>query len=136
MLMKLCARCGKKTPSNAKCDCVKDRHKIYNREFRDKKSAEFYNSKEWKTLTAICKTKANGLDLYEYVLNNNIVKGELSHHIEEITDNKSRALDIGNLIWISNKTHNYIHSQYNKSAEDKNEMQNKLFEILNIWYNN
>ena len=136
MLMKLCARCGKKIPSNAKCDCVKERHKIYNREYRDNESADFYNSKQWKTLRNICKLKANGLDLYELLVNNKYVKGTLSHHIEELKDNKSRALDINNLIWISDKTHNYIHAQYDKSAEDKKNMQNKLFDILNKYYNN
>jgi hypothetical protein len=135
MLMTTCTRCGRKKAINVKCECNKDRHKIYNREFRDKDSAEFYNSKQWKSIRNICKAKANGLDIYELIVNNNFVKGTLSHHIEELKDNRARALDINNLIWISDKTHNYIHTQYDKSDEDKKNMQNKLFDILNKYYN-
>lgn len=136
MLMTICNTCGKKKPANSKCECSKDRHKVYDREFRDKDSAEFYNSKAWKQLSKLCKAKANGLDIYELIINNKYVVGTLSHHIEELKDNKKRGLDINNLIWISDGTHNYIHSEYDKSAESKKDMQNKLFDILNKYYNN
>lgn len=134
MLMTTCARCGKKKPIKTKCECSKDRHRLYDREYRDKDSAEFYNSKQWKSLRNICKAKAKGLDIYELMVNHNYVVGTLSHHIEEVKDNKSRALDINNLIWISEKTHNYIHAQYDKSKKDKLDMQKRLFDILNKYY--
>lgn len=134
--MTTCAGCGKKKPVNVKCECNKNRHKVYDREYRDKDSAEFYNSKSWKNLRDICKAKANGLDIYELVVNKRYIVGTLSHHIEELKDNKVRALDINNLIWISEKTHNYIHAQYDKSKKDKLDMQKKLFDILNKYYNN
>lgn len=69
------------------------------------------------------------------MVNNRYVVGTLSHHIEELKDNKKRGLDINNLIWISDKTHNHIHSEYDKSVESKKDMQNKLFDILNKYYN-
>lgn len=114
MLMKICGKCGKKIGINEVCSCTKERHKVYDREYRNKDNAEFYHSKSWKSMTALCKLKANGLDLYELVINNNIVKGTLSHHIDELEEDRSKALDINNLIWISDKTHSYIHSEYNK----------------------
>ena len=97
-------------------------------------NAEFYHSKAWKSMTALCKLKANGLDLYELVINNNIVKGTLSHHIDELEEDRSKALDINNLIWISDKTHSYIHSEYNKNLESKNKMKEVLFNIIKNYY--
>ena len=131
MLMKVCSRCGKKIEATKTCECNKSRHKVYDRECRNKDNAEFYHSKAWKSMTALCKAKANGLDLYELEVNNKIVKGTLSHHIEELEEAKDRALDITNLIWVSEKTHNYIHSVYNKSKEDKNKLKALLFKIIN-----
>lgn len=131
MLMKVCSRCGKKIEATKTCECSKSRHKVYDREYRNKDNAEFYHSKAWKQLTKLCKLKANGLDLYELEVNGKIVKGTLSHHIEELENNKDRALDITNLIWVSEKTHNYIHSVYNKSKEDKNKLKALLFKIVN-----
>lgn len=136
MLMTVCGRCGKKKPVKTQCECRKERYKVYDKYCRNKDRAEFYHSKSWKTLSAMCKARANGLDIYELIVNNRFVKGTLSHHIEELKDNKSRALDINNLIWISDKTHTYIHSQYDKSDEDKLSMQNKLFDILNKYNTN
>lgn len=129
--MKVCGRCGKKIEATKTCECSKSRHKVYDREYRNKDNAEFYHSKAWKQLTKLCKLKANGLDMYELEVNGKIVKGTLSHHIEELEDNKDRALDITNLIWVSEKTHNYIHSVYNKSKEDKNKLKALLFKIIN-----
>ena len=131
MLMKICGKCGKKIEATKTCECNKSRHKVYDRECRNKDNAEFYHSKAWKQLTKLCKLKANGLDLYELEVNNKIVKGTLSHHIEELEEARDRALDITNLIWVSEKTHNYIHSVYNKSKEDKNKLKALLFKIVN-----
>ena len=69
MLMKICGKCGKKIGINEVCSCTKERHKVYDREYRNKDNAEFYHSKAWKSMTALCKLKANGLDLYELVIN-------------------------------------------------------------------
>ena len=85
-------------------------------------------------MTALCKLKANGLDLYELVINNNIVKGTLSHHIDELEEARDKALDINNLIWISDKIHSYIHSEYNKNLESKNKMKEVLFNIIKNYY--
>lgn len=131
MLYKLCGRCGKKLLQGSKCSCAKERHKVYDRKYRNKDNAEFYHSKAWKSMTALCKLKANGLDMWELIINKRIVKGTLSHHIEELEDNRARALDITNLIWVSDKTHAFIHSEYNKCLENKRKLQEKLFLIVN-----
>lgn len=45
MLMKVCGKCGKKIEATETCECSKSRHKVYDREYRNKEHAEFYNSK-------------------------------------------------------------------------------------------
>ena len=126
MFYKLCGSCGNKIKIDEVCSCKARRDKAYDRERRDKSKANFYHSKAWKQLTKQCKLRDNGLDLFQLKLNNKIVKGELSHHIEEIGDNPSRKLDLTNLIYVSQATHNFIHSVYNKSDEDKRKLQHIL----------
>lgn len=130
MLYKICGRCGKKIKQKEQCKCKKSRHRVYDRGSRNKESASFYHSKAWKKLTKLCKLKANGLDLYELETNHRVVKGTLSHHIEELQDNRDRALDISNLIWISDKTHALIHKEYKKDEQSKRKMQRLLFSII------
>lgn len=127
MLYKICSACGAKVKVGTTCKCRLDRHKVYDREHRDKDSAKFYNSKAWKQVTNLCKIKANGLDEYELYVNKRVVKGSLSHHIEELKDNRDRGLDITNLIYLSDKSHAHIHEQYKR---DKKKMQELLFSIV------
>lgn len=128
MFYTICNKCGKKIIQGSRCNC---RHRVYDREFRNKDNAKFYNSKPWKRIRDLCKLKSNGLDLFELEINKRIVLGSLAHHIEELEENKDRALDIYNLIWVSSKTHRYIHEQYKK---DKEGMQKILFEIIKKYF--
>ncbi|MBR8723228.1 hypothetical protein IX325_001545 [Fusobacterium necrophorum subsp. funduliforme] len=130
MLYKICGRCGKKIKQGEQCKCKKKRHRAYDREHRNKESAAFYHSKAWKELTKLCKLKASGLDLYQLEIKHRVTKGTLSHHIIELQDNRDRALDISNLIWISDKTHALIHKEYNKDEQSKRKMQRLLFSII------
>ena len=130
MLKTVCTRCNKKLNKGEKCSCNNNRHREYDRFSRDEKSKQFYHSKEWGRLTALCKSKCNGLDLYELYENNKIVKGELSHHIIPVEDDAGKKFDIDNLIYVSQKTHNFIHSVYTRSKEEKKTLQIKLFNYL------
>ncbi|WP_462351188.1 endonuclease [Fusobacterium varium] len=130
MLYKICGSCGNKIKHDEICPCRKKRGRGYDRENRNKVNAKFYNSREWKKLTRLCKLRANGLDLYELEINKRIVKGSLTHHIEELEDNRGRALDINNLIWVGDRTHAFIHAEYEKSSEAKEKMQEILFKII------
>ena len=106
----------------------KESQRVYDREQR--KNADFYSSKEWVRLTELCKNKFKGLDIYRLYKYRVYTSGELSHHVEELNDNKERALDIKNLIYLSDESHREIHTAYNKSKEDKRVMQEYLFEII------
>ncbi|MBO0575116.1 endonuclease [Clostridium botulinum] len=140
MLFKLCPYCGIKVPYDME-DCInkckEKRNKLRNKDYdlynRDKESTKIYKSKQWGKLTQQCKSRFNGLDIYQLYKYGKITKGELSHHIIEVKENKDRVFDISNLIYVSNKSHAEIHSTYNKSKEDKLAIQAYLFEIVQKW---
>lgn len=119
MLTKICGRCGKKYSSKRCTACEARRQKQYDRMERNEERAAFYHSNEWQTLTKMCKARSHGIDLYEYHKSGRLTMGRLSHHIIPIEDDMSRALDIDNLIWVSDKSHKAIHDEYNKSEIHK-----------------
>ncbi len=123
MLYKICSNCKKRIQVGKSCGC---RHKEYDREHRNNINSKFYNSREWRRIREVCLIKANYLDEYELCVNNRIVKGSVIHHIIELEEDKTKALDLNNLICVSAETHNYLHAQYKKN---KKSMQKKLFEI-------
>ncbi|HID0817752.1 TPA: hypothetical protein ACXNW8_003469 [Clostridium botulinum] len=140
MLFKLCPYCGIKVPYDME-DCInkckEKRNKLRNKQYdlynRDKESTKIYRDKRWLKLTGQCKSKFDGLDIYQLYKYNKIIYGELSHHIIEVKENKDRVFDISNLIYVSNKSHAEIHTAYKKSKEDKLAMQVYLFKIVQKW---
>lgn len=129
MLMKICAKCGRKLPQGAKCICQNDRHKIYNAERRDQEKNSFYHSAAWNRLVAMVKARANGLD--EYALSQgNLEIGNTVHHIFTIDERPDLKLSLDNLIYLSAKNHNIIHREYNKDAVSKKNLQAKLQRII------
>jgi hypothetical protein len=106
----------------------KERNKNYDKFSRNKDSASFYSTGRWKKLTKTCANKFNGMDIYEYYINGEIVSGNLSHHIIEIIEDKSKAYDIDNLVWLSDGSHSLVHVAYNNG--EKEEMQTLLKELI------
>ena len=131
MLMKICAKCGRKLPQGVKCICQNDRHKIYNDNRRDKEKNSFYHSAAWNRLVATVKARANGLD--EYALSQGHLEiGNTVHHIYPIDERPDLKLSPDNLIFLSAKNHNRIHSEYNKDFITKKKLQAKLKHIVNL----
>ena len=130
MIYKRCSRCGKRIESGKTCDCVKMRHKEYDRLSRDKDSAHFYNSSAWKRMRQYILDKYDGIDVYSYILYGQIEPATTVHHIVELKDDKTQSLVEQNLIPVSSATHNIIHSAYDKSKSDKQAMQATLYECL------
>lgn len=126
-IYKRCGRCGKRLPSGTKCDCFKARHKEYDKYSRDKKSTEFYNSKEWELSRERALTLDKGIDVYLYMTTGDVVLADAVHHIEPLKDNWDRRCDIDNLISLSNDTHSKIEQMYKK---DKIGTMNLLYKIL------
>ncbi len=75
------------------------------------------------------KSRANGLD--EYALSQgHLVTGNTAHHIYPIDERPDMQLSLENLIYVSASTHNWIHAEYNRSADARRELQIKLLEIV------
>lgn len=130
MIYKRCSRCGKRLEVGQTCECVKQRHKEYDRCSRDKDAAKFYSSASWKRMRQYILDKYDSIDVYVYVLFGQIEKADTVHHIVEMRDDKSQALMEQNLIPVSSSTHNIIHASYDKSKADKQAMQSVLYECL------
>jgi hypothetical protein len=102
-------------------------HKSYDKYNRDNHSV--YTDKRWSVVKDVCKSKANGIDLWIYYKTGKIVEGRLAHHIIEVADDLSRAYDVINLFWLTDKSHQEIHALYNRDEDTKKKTQQLLFEI-------
>lgn len=130
MIYKRCSRCGKRIEAGKSCECVKMRHKEYNKYSRNQEATSFYDSVNWKRMREYIKNKYDGIDVYAYVLFGQVEQATLVHHIVEIEDDKSQALVERNLIPVSVSSHNLIHQAYNESESSKRAMQTTLYECL------
>ena len=134
MITYRCSRCGKIVPTGKKCDCVsavkKARDRDYNKNWRDKKSQDFYTSREWKRIRDFIMLRYDGVDVYEYAETGEIIKADVVHHIIPLSEDTERRLDESNLIPLSHASHNHIHDVYDKGEDQKREMQNRLRECI------
>ena len=110
-----CGRCGKRITSGSKCECLKQRHKEYDKYSRDKEAKKFYTSKAWRTTRAHVLT-LDEIDVYLYTTTGEVVMADTVHHIIPRKDDESKSLDIDNLISLSRETHSMIEIRY---KEDK-----------------
>lgn len=125
MLKKICRKCGRTLPQGEQCHCRNERHKLYNKTVRDKSKNDFYHSKEWAAVVEKVKARANGLD--EYALSiGQLIKGNTVHHIYPIDERPDLRLSIDNLIYVSPRSHGYIHGEYAKSPGKKEALQSEL----------
>ena len=91
-----------------------------------RRHADVYSDRRWLKLTAMCKARFNGLDVYALMVDRKIVYGTMSHHIVPVEDNKDMAFDINNLVYLSEGTHKKIHAMYRESEEKKRQTQEVL----------
>lgn len=129
MLMRECPVCGKVHRQGEGCTHAGARQREYDMNHRNEESVSFYHSNQWKHMQAIVKMACHGLDMYAFYAEHRLVKGRIAHHIIPISQEPDRALDMGNLIYVSDSSHKKIHDAYSKSDDDKNLMQKKLFSI-------
>jgi len=128
--MKICTRCGKSYRAETKCECDKDRHKIYDNYQRDKKSADFYHSIQWRAMTQHIRQKAAGIDELLFREKKILRLGKITHHIFTVKERPDLVLNEKNLVYVSIKTHNIIHVAYEKSEYSKKKMQDRLLKIV------
>lgn len=128
MLMKICNKCGRRLKKNEHCSCSKDRHKIYNTQRRNSDKNKFYHSSVWEKMVEAVKARAHGLD--ELALDEGRIEtGNTVHHIYTIDERPDLKTSIDNLIFLSAKSHNRVHKEYQKDSISKKTMQEKLSRI-------
>lgn len=112
----------------------KERYKEYSHRRKldkeQKKYQDFYSSNEWKRLRDLIRLSCYGIDIVELYRTGRIVQGERVHHIIELEEDWNSRFDICNLIYLTEKNHRIIHSQYDKGKREKKQMQNILFSLL------
>ncbi len=113
-IYKRCSRCGKRLPSGSKCDCLKQRHKEYDKYSRDKKSDAFYHSKEWELARDDTINYYTGIDIYSYYILGKIEYGQTVHHIVPLKDDWIKRVDRKNLIYLTESNHQLIHKAMNE----------------------
>lgn len=126
-IYKRCSRCGKRIPSGSTCECVKKRHQEYDRYCRDRKSKNFYNSREWERVRAAVLDVDEGIDVYLFMTKGVVVAADMVHHIVPLKDDWNKRTDIDNLMSLNNDTHSTIEQMYKKN---KGEMIGKLQKMV------
>ena len=129
MLVRICGSCGRKVLQGQRCECQKDRFKVYNHEHRDKDSNDFYSSAQWKAAAEAARSRAGYADEYALHYEHKLIPGKLVHHIFPIDEAPGRRMDLDNLVCVSAKTHRRIHEAYEAGGRRKVEMQARLCAI-------
>ena len=125
-LYKRCSRCGKRIPSGTACPCVKARHKEYDRYSRDKKSKQYYDSREWE------KARASALDadidVYLFMTEGRIEIADSVHHIIPLKEAWEERNSLGNLISLNHDTHSMIEQMYKKNRAETQKLLQDMIE--------
>lgn len=137
MLFHKC-RCGALIPQNiAECEACaakaagqQSRHMEYNKHRRNKKTAAFYVSSEWRKTRAETIRRFDGVDIYAFYVLHVIQTADMVHHITPIEDDWNRRLDATNLIPLSNHSHGIIEALYSKDEQTKKATQKMLYGLI------
>lgn len=122
-----CSCCGRRLPAGERCPCRKRRHKEYDQYSRDKRSEQFYHSREWISARSAALEEDDGIDVYMYMTRQEIVLADTVHHIIPLKNDWSRRCDMSNLMSLHHDTHSYIEQRYKR---EKEKMQAELQEML------
>lgn len=123
MLTRICQRCGRRVEQGKKCSCFKP----YQR--RDEEAHKFYKTAIWKKISEAARVRANYLDEYELKYGGRMSPGKVVHHIYTPQERPELALSLDNLIVVSNKTHEQIHTAYNHGGDELENMRKRLIAV-------
>ena len=101
-------------------------HQLYDKHQRDKEAKRFYNSAAWKKCRELVLKRDNYLCV-ECLKAKKISPADMVHHIEELKDQPSKALDEDNLVSLCNPCHNQEHGLVKKK---ENELGNKKINVI------
>ena len=130
-IYKRCSRCGRRIPSGSRCPChaqyQRERHREYDSKRRDKKSKDFYGSREWEAARQEALELDGGIDVYLYMTEGKVVFADTIHHIIPLKEDWGKRTDLDNLMSLSHETHSKIERLYKeKGLEIISELQGML----------
>lgn len=139
MLWHMC-RCGAYIPQNiSMCTtCAAgqsgqvSRHMEYNRFRRNKKTAAFYISADWRKVRVDVLRLYDGLDIYACYIQHRIVTADMVHHIIPIEEDWSKRFDKTNLLPLSSANHGVIEALYDKNDVSKKDTQQLLYGLIDL----
>lgn len=82
----------------------------YDKHKRNKESKQFYQSAAWSKVRLMALERDNYL-CQECFQNKRLTKADVVHHIIEVRDDFTKALELDNLVSICHKHHNRIHDR-------------------------
>lgn len=134
---RICPRCQRvysyeinECPNGCNKKRKKESNEVYNKYQRQNQS--LYDSTAWKKLREACRNKFDGICIWSLYKHKRLVKGTLAHHIILIEEDKNLALNLSNLIFVSDEAHREIHRSYDVAGFNK-AIQEKLFEYVKRW---
>lgn len=133
MMLKFCDYCKTTYPYNGECPnkCKKKRKKendsYYN--LNQRANTSFYDSKEWRLTRVTALNRYHGLCIWTSIKHKRAERATMVHHIVEVRDDKSLALDMDNLIPMSESAHREIHALYRVDKKGTQEELRKIKEI-------
>ncbi|WP_019850638.1 hypothetical protein [Desulfitobacterium sp. PCE1] len=110
----------------------KQRHKEFKAGRNDKKEQAFYCSDAWIKTRDYVKTKYNGLCLWSYYVDKQIVFCDVVHHIVELKEDWEKRLEVDNLIPLSESVHLEIHVMMKEKGK-KEKVQMMLRKLKEKW---
>ncbi|WP_455796641.1 hypothetical protein [Clostridium butyricum] len=91
---------------------------------------QFYNSQAWQRIRDVVIYDCFGMDILEFYRVGRIVQGERVHHIKELEEDWNSRFDVNNLIYLTEKNHRIVHSQYDKGKKERKLIQRILFGLI------
>ncbi len=125
MIYKRCSRCGSRLPAGQRCKCNNRRR------YQEKKTDDYYLTKEWDTARSLCIEQCFGLDIFAYYNDKLIQYGHTVHHIYPLKDYFSMRKTQKNLIYLTEQNHRRIH---NMLKEDFAGTIKKLEDFKTLFY--
>ena len=128
MIYRRCPHCNGRVLLGEKCGCG------FKREYSSPEGTRvWYHTARWTKLRALVMAKYNGIDQYA-LSQGRLERADTVHHIIPAEDDPAMFWMIGNLIPVSRRSHDEIHSIYRKDNLHKNELQHKLKLLIKTEY--
>lgn len=96
---------------------------------RNRIDNKIYESKEYRSLRAEVLEDFNYTCLWSLYVDSKVIEGDRTHHIIEIVQDESKAVEYDNLISLNNKAHEEVHRLYKEGLGIKESIQDLLLKM-------